>query len=334
MQEQVVESRLVPIWQIFDRLPRLVRDAARTLRKDVNLEVTGKDLEVDRSLLEAINEPLVHLLRNAVDHGIESPEERERLGKPRAGRIELSARRERSRVIIEVSDDGHGVDREAVIARARSEGLLAGDADPDDQELFRILARPGFSTARVVSAYSGRGVGLDVVEDVVHGLGGSVQLKTRAGEGARFRLELPLSLAILHALIVEVGRETYAIPAAFARESFELEGKDVQHAHGREWVRWREERLPLTRLQRLFAGGSAGAGGANGDGDGALSLVALEFGGRRLAVSVDAFVGEEEIVVRPVTLPRGTVPVFSGCTLRPDGRPALVIDVGSLARRP
>jgi two-component system chemotaxis sensor kinase CheA len=324
MQMHVIESRMVPVWQIFDRFPRLVRDAARAAGKEVELDISGKELELDRSMLDAISDPLVHLLRNAVDHGIESPDEREKHGKPRAGRVGLSARRERSRVVIVVRDDGRGIDRDEITALARHRGLLAKNAELSDQELFRIVARPGFSTVEKVTALSGRGVGLNVVDDTIRGLGGSVELRTEERGGTTVRLELPLTLVILPALVVEVGGQFYALPATFTRESFEAIESDVERAHGREWICWRHERVPLTRLQRLFGNGREARNGAK------LKLVALEYGGEKLVVSVDGFVREEEIVVKSFDPPLGTVPVFSGATVRSDGRPALVVDVGNL----
>jgi two-component system chemotaxis sensor kinase CheA len=329
MQAHIVESRMVPMWQIFDRFPRLVRDASRSVGKEVELVVSGKQLELDRSLLDAISDPLVHLLRNAVDHGIEPPDERERAGKPRVGRIELAARRERSRVVIVVRDDGRGIDRDAVIAKARRDGLLGESEEPADQMLFRIMARPGFSTTAQVTTLSGRGVGLDVVEATVRSLGGSVAFRSELGSGTSFRLDLPLTLAILRALIVEVDGQVYAVPATFARESFAFEETSVEQTHGREWVHWRGERVPLTRLRTLFAG--AEGNGSSKQGDGFLNLVTLEFGESRLVISVDELLGEEEIVIKPFDPPRGALPVFSGAIVRPDGRPALVLDVGSLS---
>ncbi|UCC74753.1 MAG: chemotaxis protein CheA [Gemmatimonadota bacterium] len=331
MQAHVVEARMVPVWQIFDRFPRLVRDAARSTGKEVELEISGKELELDRSLLDAIGDPLVHLLRNAVDHGIETPEERERAGKPRVGRIELTARRERSRVAILLHDDGRGIDRGKVIERARREGLLAEGEELTDHKLFRIMARPGFTTAAEITTLSGRGVGLDVVETTIRSLGGSVAFSSKPGDGTSFRLDLPLTLAILRALIVDVGGQIYAVPATFTRESFEVEETAVERALGREWVDWHGERAPLTRLQELFAGGEGAGNSPARNGSGYLSLVGLEFGGSRLVVSVDQFLGEEEIVIKPFDPPRGAVPVFSGAIVRPDGRPALVLDVGNLS---
>jgi two-component system chemotaxis sensor kinase CheA len=331
MQVQVVESRMVPVWQIFDRFPRVVRDAARTLGKEIEFDVAGKNLELDRTLLDAISDPLVHLLRNAVDHGIESPEKRKQAGKPPTGHIALSARREKSRVIVEVRDDGRGIDRNKVIAKARDAGILERDAEPSAQELFRIMARPGFSTAAKITELSGRGVGMDVVHNAIRGLGGAVELVTEIGVGTTFRMELPLTLAILRALVVKVNGQVYAVPATFTRESFEVHESEVQEVHGREWVDWHDHLLPLTRLQKMFAADSGnGSNGSNGSAEDTVHVVALEFGGSRLAVSVDGYVGEEEIVVKAFNMPLGAVPVCSGATVRPDGRPALVLDVGSL----
>jgi len=326
MQSHVVESRMVPVWQIFDRFPRLVRDAARSAGREVELDISGKDLELDRSLLDAISDPLVHLLRNAVDHGIESPREREQAGKPTAGRISLAARRERSRITIVVRDDGRGIDREEILGRARGEGLLTAEAEPSDQELFRIMARPGFTTAKRVTNLSGRGVGLNVVEDTIRSLGGSVAFETEMGAGTVFTIELPLTLAIARALMVGVADQVYAVPTTFTRESFEVAAGAIVLAHGREWVSWRGDRVAVTRLRELFSNGN----GAGRQRSGPSRLVGVEFGGARLAVEVDRFIGEEEIVIKPFDPPSGTIPVFSGATVLADGRPALVLDIGNL----
>jgi two-component system chemotaxis sensor kinase CheA len=330
MQAQVVESRMVPVWQVFDRYPRLVREAAREAGKQVELQITGKELEVDRSLLDAISDPLLHVLRNAVDHGIELPDEREMAGKPRTGRVKLAATRSRSRVVIEVSDDGRGVDRQKVAEEARRRGLIAGDLPLDDLELYRILSGPGFSTADRVTTLSGRGVGLNVVEESVRKLGGSVRFKTERGAGASIGLELPLTLVILPALIVAVADQVYAVPATFARESLEVGEGAVETVEGREWIRWHDERLPLRRLRRVLANGGGGERDAGGSGSAKLRVMILEFGGARSAISVDRFVGQEEIVVKSFDIPLGSVPMFSGATVRPDGLPALVLDVGNL----
>ncbi len=331
MQGHVIASRMVPVWQVFDRFPRVVRDVARLLGKEVEIEVSGKELELDRSMLDAISDPLVHLLRNAVDHGIETPEEREKAGKPRKGTIRLSARRERSHVIIRIADDGRGVDRARVLSRARQLGMISDDVEPDANELFRLMAHPGFSTKETVSQVSGRGVGLDVVEEFVKSFGGSIRFKTESGVGSTLELELPLTLAIVRALIVEVSGQEYAFPITFTRASFESPAEDVEVAHGREWVRWRDERLPVTRLQRLFAN-EKGVGERGGEpAASVLKMVTVEFGGERRAVCVDRFIGEEEIVVKTFDPPLGALPIFSGATVRSNGKPALIVDVARLS---
>ena len=325
LQREVLQSRMVPVWHAFDRFPRVVRDTARALGKEVELVVEGKEIELDRSMLDEVGDPLVHLLRNAVDHGIEPPEERVRVGKPRAGRVRLAAVRHRDTVVIEVSDDGRGIRRDAVLARARALGLVPADAPATlgDRELWRILAHPGLSTASEVTGVSGRGVGLNVVEERVRALGGSVTLESREGEGTTFRLELPLTLAIVRALLVRCGDHAYAIPIVHARETGQWPAEAVERAGGHEWVRWRDELVPLVRLRRVL--------GSNGTEPARFHAVTLEVAGRRFALAVDALVGEQEIVVKTFDAPRDTLPIFAGATVLPDGRPVLILDVASLA---
>ncbi len=324
LQREVLQSRMVPVWQVFDRFPRVVRDTARSLGKEVELIVEGKEIELDRSMLDEIGDPLIHLLRNAVDHGVEPPEERARLGKQRAGRVRLAAHRARDSVVIEVSDDGRGIDRETVVTRAKTLGLLPAEASAplSEQEFWRLMAHPGFTTATEVTGVSGRGIGLNVVEDRVRALGGSVWVESRKGEGATFRIELPLTLAILRALVVWSLGGRYAIPIAHARETGQWPADAVHRANGREYLRWREDLVPLTRLDRVLGG--------EGPTRPWLPVVALEVGGRRLALVVDELVGEQEIVVKTFQAPKGTLPIFSGATVMPDGRPVLIVDVASL----
>lgn len=324
LQREVIQSRMVPVWQVFDRFPRMIRDAARALGKEVELMVEGKEIELDRSMLDEIGDPLIHLLRNAVDHGIEPPEERARAGKPRAGRVRLAARRERDTVIVEVSDDGRGVARSAIAAKAQALGLLPADASPvlSDPEVWRLMAHPGLTTASEVTGLSGRGVGLNVVEEKVRSLGGTVALESSEGEGTTFRLVLPLTLAIVRALVVRSQGARYAIPIVHARETGRAEERAIERASGREWLRWRDELVPFARLGTLLGG--------NGGASGAFPIVALEVAGRRLALGVDELVGEQEIVVKTFDPPHGTLSLFAGASVMPDGRPVLIVDVASL----
>ena len=325
LQREVIQSRMVPVWQVFDRFPRVVRDTARSLGKEVELVVEGKEIELDRSMLDEIGDPLIHLLRNAVDHGVEAPEDRARAGKARAGRVRLAARRERETVVIEVSDDGRGIRRSAIVERAQSLGLLPKDAPAavSDQDLWRLMAHPGLTTAAEVTGLSGRGVGLNVVEEKIRSLGGTVWLETEEGGGTAFRLELPLTLAIVRALVVRSRGTRYAIPVAHARETARWPQAAVRRANGREWLPWREDLVPLTRFGSVL--------GAEGPDPDPLPVIALEVGGRRFALGVDELVGEQEIVVKTFQPPRGTLSIFSGATVLADGRPVLIVDAASLA---
>jgi two-component system chemotaxis sensor kinase CheA len=329
LRDEIMTSRMVPVWQVFDRFPRLVRDAARALGKQVEFEVDGKEIELDRSMLDEIGDPVVHLLRNAVDHGVETPEVRAAAGKPPAGRLTLSAARDRSAVVIRVEDDGRGIDRSRVLARARELGLVdAAKADLSDEELFRLVARPGFSTAAAVTDISGRGVGVDAVHTRVRALGGSVEMRSAPGRGTTVTLRLPLTLAIVRALLARVGDESYALPLTHVSETGELDPGAVRTVRGREVLMVREEVMPLLRLRSLVDHpGPAPAAPAVG---GAAHVVMLEAGERRAALVVDQLAGQQEIVVKQFDAVRGGPALFSGATILGDGQPALILDVGSL----
>ena len=323
LQTEIMTSRMVPVWQVFDRFPRLVRDAARQLGKDVGFVVSGKEIEIDRSLLDEIGEPVVHLLRNAIDHGIESPEAREAAGKPRSGRLELSAARDRAAVLIRVSDDGRGIDRKRVLARAKEIGLVGGDAvDLDDDLLFRCIAHPGFSTKEQVSDLSGRGVGIDVVQSKTRALGGTVELRTADGEGTTVTIRLPVTLAIVRALLARAGNERYALPLTHVRETLEFSADAVQRVQGREVLVLRGEVLPLLDLRRLVQQTATTAGFRE--------IVVIERGDRRAGLVVDELIGQQEIVVKQFDAARDALALFSGATILSDGAPALIVDVGSL----
>ncbi|HEX2167652.1 MAG TPA: chemotaxis protein CheA [Longimicrobiales bacterium] len=304
--------RMVPVREVFERLPRVVRDAARSVGRDVELVLEGDDVEMDRSILEEMGEPLVHLLRNAVDHGIETAEERRAAGKPPRGRIRVSAERERGSVRIVMEDDGRGVSTEAVAAKARTAGVYAREEPPaTDEELFRLMSMPGLSTRDEVSSMSGRGVGMDAVVHRVRALGGAIDMRTRPGSGTTFRMRLPITLAVAQALRVRVGGEDYAIPLTHVSEAVELDGgsDDV--------LTVRSHTVPLVRLRRVLR--------VEADGQEAAAVIA-EIGDRRAALAVDELVGREQILVRTFDAVTGMLPFFSGATLLADGRPALVLD--------
>lgn len=318
LQHTVLAMRMVPVGDVFERFPRMVRDAARALGKEVEFVIEGKEIEIDRAILEEIADPLVHLLRNAVDHGIESPAERYGAGKPEKATLVLRAWRDRSSVRIQVEEDGRGVSTKKVVARARSKGLQVPDVnDVSNDELLRILATPGFSTAEQVTDVSGRGVGMDVVVAKVRSLGGAIDMQTVFGEGTKFTMRLPLTLAIAQALRVRIGGEDYAIPLTHVAEAVQLDVAKIDRHKGKEVLRLREEVLPLVRLRNVMRSNEAGV---------ELAAVIAELGERRTALAVDELVGREQILVKQFDGAVGTLPIFSGVTLLADGRPALVLD--------
>jgi two-component system chemotaxis sensor kinase CheA len=324
LQDEIMTSRMVPVWQVFDRFPRLVRDAARSVDKQVEFVVEGKDVELDRSMLEEVGEPIVHLLRNAIDHGIESPAIRVAKGKPAAGRLTLSALRDRSAVAIRVSDDGRGIDRDKVLARARDAGLVeASRTELSDDELMRLIARAGFSTAERVTDLSGRGVGVDAVYNRVRTLGGSVDIRSTPEVGTTVTLRLPLTLAIIRSLLARIGDETYAMPMTHVRETVELRPDVQRSVQGKDVLMLRDEVLPLVRLRTLvdFAGEPV---------SGLERVIIVELAERRAALVVDELIGQQEIVVKQFDGVQGARSLFGGATILGDGSPALILDVSSL----
>jgi two-component system chemotaxis sensor kinase CheA len=323
LQTEIVEARMTPVWQVFDRFPRLVRDVARGLGKRVSLVVDGKEIELDRAILDEIGDPLVHLLRNAVDHGIEPPDLRRKAGKLAEGKIVLSAIRERATVAIRVGDDGRGIDRAAILARAKRQGIVDAETEHlTDDLLLRILARPGFSTAVEVSAVSGRGVGIDVVATRLRAMGGTVEIRTDVGAGTTFTLRLPTTLAIVRALVAQVGGERYALPITHVAETVELDPAAITEIDGRDALWFRSRVIPLVHLRQLV--GAAGSAAPR------RPVIVLEVGDRRTGLVVDAMMGQQEIVVKTFDPPGGTMPIFSGATILGDGLPALILDAGGL----
>jgi two-component system chemotaxis sensor kinase CheA len=323
VQQDVIAARLTPVWQVFDRFPRAVRDLARQLGKQVDFRVEGEDIELDRAILDEIGDPIVHLLRNALDHGIEPPGERRAAGKPEAGRLVVAASRERSSVVIRIGDDGRGIDRGRVLAKAKQLGVLEAEVEAlPDEQLLRVLARAGFSTAERVSAVSGRGVGIDAVVDRLRALGGSLEMSSERGRGTTFTLRLPLTLAIVRALLARTGAERYAVPLTYVAETVEFDSLPRTELNGREAVLLRGRALPTLHLDQLV-GRPAGAVPRRPG-------IILEVGGRQAALVVDALLGQQEIVVEAFDAPLGTPPFLSGATILPDGAPALILDAAVL----
>lgn len=323
MQGEVLAARMTPVGEVFERFPRLVRDLSRDLGKQIRFDMEGEEIELDRSILDEIAEPLVHLIRNAADHGIESPGDRVAAGKPAEGRILLSASRERNTVAIRVMDNGRGIDRDKILAKARREGA-AGDIDAlSDDLLVRVLARPGFSTAQAVSGVSGRGVGVDVAMTRVRALGGTLEVRTDPGVGTTFAIRVPLTLAIVRALLTEAGGERYAVPLAYVAETVEFDRRAVTAVRDREALVVRDRVIPTVHLRDLVATRSPIESGRR-------PTVILEVGERRAALVVDALVGQQDIVVEPFDAPRGLPPFVGGATILADGLPALILDAAAL----
>jgi two-component system chemotaxis sensor kinase CheA len=323
LQTAVLGMRMQPIGRLFQRFPRIVRDLARQLGKEVELVLEGEDTDLDRSLVEALADPLVHLLRNALDHGIGMPAERERRGKPRKGRVGLSASQRGEHIVITVSDDGHGMDPEILRRKALEKGLLdaAQAARLSEAECYELIFRPGFSTAAVVSDISGRGVGMDVVKTRVAELGGSLQVRSQLGHGTELELTVPLTLAILRVLMVRAGTQLFALPLSNVEEVFELAAGQDQALDGRLVARHRGRALPLANLSG-WAGASSAAG---------RHVVVLRIGHLHLGCLVDAMLGREDVIVKPLGPLFAGVPGIAGATVTGDGRLALVVDLASLA---
>ncbi|MGH7534553.1 MAG: chemotaxis protein CheA, partial [Gemmatimonadales bacterium] len=324
MQTEVIAARMTPVGEVFDRFPRLVRDLARDLGKRIRFDMEGEEIELDRSILDEIGEPLLHLIRNAADHGIESPESRQAAGKPPEGRILLSASRDRNTVALRVTDDGQGIDRDAILARARREGLTDPSTEVlTDELLLRVIARPGFSTAQAVSGVSGRGVGVDVAMTRVRTLGGTLEVRSAAGKGTTFVIRVPLTLAIVRALLADAGGERYAVPLAYVAETVEFDPRAVTAVRDREALVVRDQVIPTVHLRELVARQDRPLPARR-------PTVILEVGDRRAALVVDGLVGQQDIVVEPFDAPRGMPPFVGGATILADGAPALILDAAAL----
>lgn len=324
VQGEVLAARMTPVREVLERLPRTVRDLARDLGRQVRVEVEGGDIELDRAVLDALADPLLHVVRNAVDHGIEPPAERVRAGKAPEGRLAVVAARERNSVVLRVTDDGRGIDRERILAKARAEGVVDAATDAlGDEQLLRVLSRPGFSTAASVSGVSGRGVGVDVVVTRLRALGGSVELRTALGQGSSFVLRVPLTLAIVRALLVRVGHERYVLPLGYVAETVDYERCGRTALGAREAIMVRDQAVPTVHLGALFGVATAPLRRR--------PAVVLQVGDRRSAVVVDALLAQQDIVVEPFDAPAGMPPWFGGATILSDGAPALIVDAAGLA---
>ncbi|HEU5323290.1 MAG TPA: chemotaxis protein CheA, partial [Methylomirabilota bacterium] len=310
---------------IFSRFPRVVRDLAQAGGKDVVLEMRGEDTELDKSVIEQISDPLIHLVRNAVDHGIETPEARREAGKPETGRIALRAWQQGGNIYLEITDDGGGLDRERILAKAVEHGLLAAGDTPSDDEILALIFRPGFSTAERVSEVSGRGVGMDVVARNVEALGGSISIHSDHGRGTTFRVKLPLTLAILDGQALRVGEETYILPLLSVVESVRpLRGQLNHVLGGGETILIRDQVLSLIRIHRLFGVSAATEDPTEG------LVVIVEHDGRRVALLVDELLDQQQVVIKSLEANFQRMEGMAGATILGDGRVALILDVPGL----
>jgi two-component system chemotaxis sensor kinase CheA len=323
IQESIMKVRMVPIGQVFDRFPRLVRDVAKARGKEVQLVISGAETDLDKTIVDEVGEPLMHLLRNSVDHGIEPPDVRQQRGKNRAGTIALNAYHEGNQIIIEVTDDGGGIDLDKVRARGIRQGLISSEDRLSDRELIELIFTPGFSTAEVISDVSGRGVGMDVVKKNITRLKGIFDVDSVAGQGTRFTIKLPLTLAIIQALLVRVVDELYAIPLDSVIESQRVEMPDVRTVHGNEVITLRGQVVPLVRIADFFE-----LGGQRDPEKVMIVIVGLQ--GKQVGLVVDSFEGEQEIVIKPLSDVVGRIPGISGATILGNGSISLIIDVHSL----
>jgi two-component system chemotaxis sensor kinase CheA len=318
-----MKVRMVPIGQVFDRFPRMVRDLAKARGKEIHLEIAGADTDLDKTIVDEVGEPLMHLVRNCVDHGIEPPEAREAKGKPRHGTLRLNAYHEGNQVIIEISDDGGGIDLARVRERGIKQGLIGENDRLSDREIIELIFTPGFSTAEQITDVSGRGVGMDVVKKNILRLKGVFDVDSQQGVGTTFTMKLPLTLAIIQALLVRVADELYSIPLDAVIESQRIEAADVRTVHGGEVITLRGQVVPLIRVGEFFR--------LNAPRDpNKVMIVIVGLQGRQVGLVVDSFQGEQEIVIKPLSDVIGRIPGISGATILGNGSISLIIDVHSL----
>lgn len=327
LQESVMSIRMIPMSIVFSRFPRMLRDLASKLGKKVDFVTQGEATELDKGLVEKITDPLTHLVRNSCDHGIEMPEDRIRAGKPETGTITLSAAHQGGSIVIEVRDDGRGMSREKILAKARERGLDVSDQMPDS-EVWQLIFAPGFSTAEVVTDVSGRGVGMDVVKRNIASLNGTVEIESAEGYGMRVSVRLPLTLAIMDGMSVGVGSEVYILPLSSVVESFQVKADAVSTVgQGAQLVKVRDEYMPVIELEKVFQVPRFDTEKTSD------IMVVIEADGSRVVLLVDELLGQQQVVVKNLESNYRKVPNVSGATILGDGKVALILDTGALVRR-
>jgi two-component system chemotaxis sensor kinase CheA len=328
LQNIILNMRMIPVETVFNRFPRMVRKLARELDKKINLEIIGAETELDRTVIDEIGDPLVHLLRNACDHGIETKEERKASGKPEVGTVKLKAYTSGNHVFIEVEDDGAGINREKVLKKALDKGIISQDdaSKLTDNEVFNLIMETGFSTADHISDISGRGVGLDVVKTTIESLGGSINISSVEGKGSVFSIQLPLTLSIISVMLIEVGKEKYAIPLSSIIETAIIKKEDILSAHNQKVIDFRGKVVPLLFLESIFEVPK------EKEEDDYLSVVIVRKGEKMVALVVDSFIGQQEVVLKSLGNYLTNVFAISGATILGDGQVALIIDCNALIK--
>lgn len=325
LREQVLNIRMLPIGGTFTRFKRLVRDLGTELQKDVVLITEGGDTELDKTVIDQLNDPLVHLVRNSIGHGIEAPEVRSAIGKPRRGRITLSAKHTGANVVLTIADDGVGLNADRILAKAVEKGLVSTHAELSEREIFNLIFEPGFTTAEEVSNVSGRGVGMDVVRQAVDALRGSIEVRSEDGQGTVFAVTLPLTLAIIDGLLIDIAAEHYILPLSAVEECLELTREDTEQSHGRNLIKVRGEIVPYVRLREEF-----NVSGACPEIE---QIVVANLEGTRVGFVVDHVVGEHQTVIKNLGRMYQDIDGISGATILGDGRVALVLDLPKLAEK-
>lgn len=319
LRDTTMNVRMVPIGSLFSRFRRLIHDLSRDLGKEVALKTVGEETELDKTVIERLNDPLVHLIRNSIDHGLEQPDDRAAAGKSRQGQITLTAQHAGGEVLVMIDDDGRGLDRERIRARAEEQGLVVAGAKLSDSDLFGVLFEPGFSTAREVTSVSGRGVGMDVVKRTIQALRGTIDIASTPGAGTRITLRLPLTLAIIDGLLVRIGQGRYVIPLSAVEECVELGADDDKRSRGRSFLNIRGELVPFLRLREMFK--------VTTPPDRFQKVVIVSSGDMRVGMVVDQVIGDHQTVIKSLSKLHADVRTFSGATILGDGTVALILDV-------
>lgn len=331
LQEHIMKARMLPVENLFNKFPRMIRDLSQKAGKELDFVMTGQETELDRSIIEEIGDPLIHLLRNAVDHGLEPPEERTRSGKKPVGELKLMASHEENHIIITIKDDGRGINPESIRASAVKKGIISEEQGKrlTDKESVNLIFVSGLSTAKTVTDVSGRGVGMDVVRTNIEKINGAIEINSVLGQGTEFKIKLPLTLAIIRALLVSIGKSIFAIPLSTITETIRLQQEQIEYINNQEVIVVRGNVLPLIRMNKVFATSNSGEGLE----DDKIFVVVVNLAGQQIGLVVDSLVGEQEIVIKSLGKYIGDVQGISGATILGDGNVALIVDIPNLVKK-